>query len=236
MNNLQLKYHRDGYVIAHSEILRSQILALKSTFEEKFQRRFGNDLTINRNLIKRFADSIEIANLFASPELIAMIRSLGLISPVYCGPVVSHYTHSDVTGNSYGLPWHQDFPSMASSSNAIVVWVSVNLCNIHTHSLEVGSGLHAQGLLPGEQLNKGYILSDQNFADSNVLDIMIGDVLIFSPFLPHRTYVNPLSTDYKLSFSRRFDDLECPKWAERKFVNAFGVSVDRELYTNSLNS
>jgi hypothetical protein len=230
MDNLKLKFMRDGYVVGHSESLRNRVKVLRSNFEAKFQSRFGSDPSTNRNLIKRFADSIELASLFASSELLALVNAVGVVAPVYCGPVVSHYTHSDLTGKSYGLPWHQDFPSMASSSNAAIVWISVNDCSDRTHSIEVAPGRHAQGLLPGEQRENGYVLADQAFKDSRVLEVQGGDVLIFSPFLPHCTFVNAASDCYKLSFSRRFDDLECRHWNERKFVNAYRYSVDRTLY------
>ena len=44
------------------------------------------------------------------------------------------------------------------------------------------------------------------------------------------------SNAYKLSFSRRFDDLECPHWPEQKFANAYGVCIDRTMYTNKITS
>lgn len=134
MYNLQQQFQREGYVVKHCYAIQSRVNELKSTFEAKFQSRFCNDPLTNRNLIKRFAESIDLALLFASFELLELIREIGVMSPVYCGPVVSHYTHSDLTGNSYGLPWHQDFPSMASSSNAVIVWISVNICSNKTHS------------------------------------------------------------------------------------------------------
>ncbi len=156
---------------------------------------------------------------------------VGCRSPVFCGPVVSHYTHTDLTGNSYGLPWHQDYPSMASSSNSVIVWISVNDCSLQTHSIEVAPGQHTKGVLPGVQRDNGYILNDQVFANSQVLKIFVGDVLLFSPYLPHRTFMNPVSSEYKLSFSRRFDDLDCPFWPARRFANAYNICVDRNLYT-----
>jgi hypothetical protein len=230
LDTLKLKFQRDGYVVGHSETLRDRVKVLRSTFEAKFQGRFCSDPSTNRNLIKRFADSVELASLFASPELLALVNAVGVVAPVYCGPVVSHYTHSDLTGNSYGLPWHQDFPSMASSSNAAIAWISVNDCGAQTHSIEVAPGRHSQGLLPGEQKENGYLLTDQAFKNSRVLEIQGGDVLLFSPFLPHCTFVNSASAVYKLSFSRRFDDLECPHWPEQKFANAYSGCVDRTLY------
>lgn len=236
MSNLQSKFQSDGYVVAHSFALKEFVNELKFVFEAKFQSRFYSDLKTNRNLLKRFAESIELAQLFSSPELVELVFALGLNSPVYFGPVVSHYTSNDLTGNCFGLPWHQDFPSMGSSANSVVVWISVNDCNSMTHSIEVAPKQHSKGLLLGEQTDNGYVLNDQTFAGSVVLDIKAGDVLMFSPFLPHRTFVNPSSNAYKLSFSRRFDDLDCIHWPKRYFANAYVVSVDRKLYSNHLLS
>jgi hypothetical protein len=230
MSILKNQYLENGYAIAQLTEIHAQVALVKQLFERDFQSRFGLDPVTNRNLIKRLADSIELAALFSSPAMLNAVRSVGIHEPVYCGPVVSHYTHNDHTGNSYGLPWHQDYPSMASSSNSVIVWISVNDCNEKTHSLEVAPQRHGQGLLPGNQLDNGYVLLEQAFDDSRVLKINAGEILVFSPYLPHRTYVNPASKAYKLSFSRRFDDLHCPHWPERKFTNAYRVSVDRALY------
>lgn len=231
MSSLKDRYLENGYAIAQVPEIHAQVARLRQRFEQNFQGRFGDDPATNRNLLKRFADSIELATLFTSPALVDTVRAIGIQEPVYCGPVVSHYTHSDQTGNSYGLPWHQDYPSMASSANSVIVWISVNDCNVNTHSIEVAPKRHAHGLLPGNQLDNGFVLTEQAFDGSCVLEINAGDILVFSPYLPHRTYVNPASQAYKLSFSRRFDDLQCPYWPERKFANAYGVSVDRTLYT-----
>ena len=108
MNNYKLKFQHDGYLIYHSKSFKELILDLKSLFENEFQSRFGSDQLTNRNLIKRFADSIELASLFATSELSEILHTLGLRNPLYCGPVASHYTHTDMTWNSFGLPWHQD--------------------------------------------------------------------------------------------------------------------------------
>lgn len=230
MSDIQTRFVRDGYVIERQDDIRSKVSEINSIFGLKYCSRFSLDYEANRNLIKRFADSIELADLFATKQLIELVRHLGCATPVYCGPVVSHYTHTDVTGNSYGLPWHQDFPSMASSSRSVIVWISVNDCSLQTHSIEVVPGRHVNGLLQGSQRDNGYVLTQQVFENSCVLEIDAGDILIFSPYLPHRTFVNPSSADYKLSFSRRFDDLDDTEWSRNKFANAYGTVVNRNLY------
>lgn len=51
-----------------------------------------------------------------------------------------------------------------------------------------------------------------------------------SPWLVHKTFVNPQAYDYKLSLSARFDDLECESWSDRNFVSAYYTSVNREVW------
>jgi hypothetical protein len=235
MTDLQYFFQKNGFVVARSEKIRKLVTKLKLEFESSFQCLFGNDSKANRNLIRRFADSVLASRLFASSELIGLAQQIGLRYPIFCGPPVSHYTHYDHTGNSYGLPWHQDFPSMASSSNSIIVWVSINDCSSQTHSIEVAPELHRNGILPGVQSESGYILSEQAFPNSHILSIPAGDILLFSPFLPHRTFVNPNSKSYKLSLSRRFDDLSCKEWHKKGFDNAYRVTVDRSLYTKFMS-
>mgnify|MGYP000099976571 CR=1 FL=1 len=55
-----------------------------------------------------------------------------------------------------------------------------------------------------------------------------------SSFLPHKTFVNNESTISKVSLSRRIDDLSSTEWGERKFVNAYNNSIDRD-YNGAIN-
>ena len=52
---------------------------------------------------------------------------------------------------------------MASPNNAVVVWIAVNECNDKNTQHSGDNSKHVQGLLAGEQTDKGYILDDQVF-------------------------------------------------------------------------
>ncbi|MEA5527946.1 hypothetical protein [Nodularia spumigena] len=56
------------------------------------------------------------------------------------------------------------------------------------------------------------------------------ELVFMSPWLVHKTFVNPQAYDYKLSLSARFDDLECESWSDRNFVSAYYTSVNREVW------
>ena len=161
-----------------------------------------------------------------------MKNVLEIKHPVHTGPIVSHYTCNDQTGEGYGLEFHQDWPSMGTSSKSIICWINIKDTNSTTHGLSVipQSLTNTKYLLPGEQTDKGYIVKKEFCANAINLDIEAGCLVLMSPWLVHKTFVNPSSSDYKLSLSARFDDLECESWSDRNFVSAYYTSVNREIW------
>ncbi|BDW96807.1 hypothetical protein MACH10_24920 [Thalassospira tepidiphila] len=227
------QFECDGYLILRHSTLSSTILELSDVFTEVKKKFDSDDVVLNRNLIKRFADCPEVARIFSSPELEFFLKKYLYIEwPVFCGPIVSHYTSNNMTGNSFGLPFHQDYPSMGSSKNAVITWFALQDCSAETHSLSVIPGKHKQGVLSGEQGLTSYEpnLLERDLDRQSVLEISAGDVLIMSCYLPHKTYVNHQYLGEKLSLSRRFDDLNNQEWVSRRYENAYGTTVDRTLW------
>ncbi|MGB0935087.1 MAG: hypothetical protein ACPGXY_03370 [Alphaproteobacteria bacterium] len=84
----------------------------------------------------------------------------------------------------------------------------------------------------GSQQSGGYIIDADEIVKTvpNVPTIHQGEILLMSAFLPHRTYVNPDFDGWKLSLSRRIDDLNDDDWRRRGYRNAYGTVVDRQMY------
>ena len=172
-------YDKDGYSILRNKKLSVEIKNIKEEFKF-FHSKFDKDASKNRSS-----------------------GQFTLNSLIFCGPVVSHYTSNDKTGSSYGLPFHQDYPSMASSKNSCIIWFCLEDCSSKNHSIAVIPGLHKNGLLPGDQNDGGYVLNllDKDKEKEKILDIIAGDILIMSSFLPHKTYVNKMTKNFKLSLN-----------------------------------
>jgi ectoine hydroxylase-related dioxygenase (phytanoyl-CoA dioxygenase family) len=119
---------------------------------------------------------------------------------------------------------------MASSLNSIVAWVNIFPIQNEQHTLEIVPRSHTNGLHRGRQSEQGYILDQQIFEESIRLVVPTGSLLLFSPWLVHRTFVSPTSNKTKLAVSRRFDDLACSSWKKRGMQNAYQTTVDRNLY------
>jgi len=155
---------------------------------------------------------------------------LGIKEPVQTGPVVTHYTANDLTGGNYGLPYHQDWPSMGTSSKGVIAWTSITDTTTDTPGLTILPGSHLTGLWPGEQTDTGYILGEQEFDTALDIEVNAGKILLMSPYLVHKTRLAIGDAKWKLSLSCRFDDLACPMWDRRNYISAYRTVVDRSAY------
>ena len=230
-----------GYVIAACDVLEARIREIRSQFEARFLPRFGDDAARNRAIIKLLAEDLDVKRFFASVELEGVLKErLGLREPVQTGPIVTHYTAANATGNNYGLPYHQDWPSMGTSSRALIAWTSITDVGKVGPGLRIVPGSHAAGLWPGRQMDHGYVLEQQDIDGYMDVEIKAGQVLFMSPYLVHKTRVvdqpvdqpldQPDAQAWKLSLSCRFDDMGCEQWSRRNFVSAYRTAVDREAY------
>lgn len=227
----------DGLAILRVDSICGRIEEIRDQFSSFVLSRMSNDISFNRALIKHFVMLPEVRGVFCDRGLLSNITSLsGIETPVFLGPTVSHFTSNDITGSGFGLPMHQDFPSMASSASGLVVWFALSDCNADTHSIRFLRGSHRTGLLTGAQTHNGYVLSSeyQDHTDIRILNVRFGDVVIFSSFTPHATWVNPDFNGWKLSISQRMDDFFDKEWVNSGLPNAYENSVDRKLYMKRL--
>lgn len=223
-------FQRLGYEIVAMPESQKLIQAVRRKFETRVLEKFGEQPTRNRNLIKLLAEDIDVKRFFCSPEIVSALKDrIGISEAVQTGPIVTHYTASNTTGNNYGLPYHQDWPSMGTSANGVIAWTSITDIGKTGPGLRLVPGSHLLGLWPGEQTDTGYVLHQQEIESHLDVEIEAGHVLFMSPFLVHRTRTSP-SPDWKLSLSCRFDDFACEAWDRRNFVSAYKTAVDRQAY------
>ena len=234
---LTREFHEQGFTILSDPGLQAKARKLDRIFEENFQRRFSKNIHANRNLIKAFGRSPSAISLFNQEIIFNFCKWIKLEYPIFCGPLVTHYTSRDSTGNGYGLPYHQDYASMGGSLNSLVLWSNLkNITSSSEHSINVITGMHQKGLLPGKVTEEGYVLERQSFGEAEkTITLEAGDVLIMSAFTPHRTYFGSDNKTYKLSLSIRLDDLNSREWQNSQYRSAYSTSVDRSLYKSTLN-
>ena len=230
MSIVQGDLARLGYVVLASEPLQARMRAIKARFEQRFLTQFTTDAVRNRHIVKLLAEDIDVKRFFSSEELVDALRAhAGIVEAVQTGPVVTHYTASDLTGNNYGLPFHQDWPSMGTSTRGVIAWTSIGDIGRAGPGLRIVPGSQTRGLWPGKQTDAGYVLDDQDVAGALDVEVQAGQILLMSPFLVHKTKVSD-AAGWKLSLSCRFDDFSCETWNRRNFVSAYRTTVDRGVY------
>jgi len=234
---LKREFYQQGFTILSDPSLRAKARELDRIFEENFKNRFSENIIANRNLIKAFGRSPCAISLFNQEIIFEFCKQIKVQYPIFCGPLVTHYTSRDSTGNGYGLPFHQDYASMGGSLNSLVLWSNLKDINSSSeHSINVASGMHEEGLLPGTETQEGYVLERQKFGEAEkTITLKAGDILIMSAFTPHRTHFGNENKTYKLSLSIRLDDLNSSEWENSNYRSAYSTSVDRSLYKSVLN-
>ena len=228
------QFDKLGFVIISDDFIKKKIRKAKQLFMAEFMKKMSEDSPKrNRELIKRFVDHPTVSSAFNSEYFAKLLMDyFEFKTPVKCGPTVSHFTSNDKTGRGYGIPFHQDYPSMASSKGSLTCWLNLVDSNLNSHGIEIIPKLHKHGLLDGKQTDSGYILNESLLRDGSsvVPTISSGELLVMSSYLPHRTFVNKNFEGWKLSISQRFDDLNDVDWAMRGYENAYETKVNREMY------
>jgi ectoine hydroxylase-related dioxygenase (phytanoyl-CoA dioxygenase family) len=226
-------FEQDGFLIVAAHDSQAQMQAIRERFEARYLSKFRDDPTRNRNVIKLLAEDIAIKRFFCSADIVSVLHGqLKIAEPVQTGPIVTHYTASNTTGNNYGLPYHQDWPSMGTSTRGVIAWTSITDIGTSGPGLRIVPGSHRLGLWPGTQTDGGYVLEQQEIEGFRDMEIEAGHILFMSPFLVHRTRTSATS-HWKLSLSCRFDDFGCEEWDRRNFVSAYKTAVDRQAYLSN---
>ena len=219
-------FDRDGFVILRSQYLVDKVAEMRKKFNSEFLARFTDDLEVNKNLLRRFGNTVEVSNFLGEAQILAWVRALGLKNPVFSGPAITGYTSFDRTGRGWSTGWHQDWPGMATSLNSVVIWTNLVDSSPATHSLVVAPGMHNRGILPGNYSDDYGLLmtaTEEILANQSVLSIKAGEVLFMSAFLPHSTFVNPQAQgEWKMSLNRRMSDLDAEDWIKRGYIDARG--------------
>lgn len=134
-----------------------------------------------------------------------LVRELMLKSKLSCDLSKCSVRRQKPSG-VHKLPWHQDYAPMQLQPGCpgIVAWVPLDPIDGSRPSLEIA---------PSEEPLSHYC-DDRNFLVSDdaaertgsvtVSDLDPGDVVMFSPYEPHRTYCTPDMTSERLSLDLRF--------------------------------
>lgn len=203
VTQLKNELNENGYIIIKNFFSKEYINTLRNKAEEIFKiqfNKFGYSGNFTDNMTKLFQEEeeifincgkiiqsglIELYKLPVEDNLINLIKDLGLSFPNLCTRPVLFFNHPKLAKEEYyyKTPPHQDWLSMESSSDSIVLWVPLVDVNKENGSILIWPKTHKLGPLPYKSF--GGFASVEVSGDYIQPELEIGDIAIFSTFLIH---------------------------------------------------
>jgi hypothetical protein len=240
MNNYTPIEHikNDGYFIYRNFFDKDYVENLRKSAESIFKiqfDRFGYSGTFQENMIRLFDENqdifincgkiiqqglLELYKLPLENKLVDELKSLGLEFPVMCTRPVMFFNHPKLAKQItyYKTPPHQDWPSMESSLDSLVVWVPLVDVNKENGSLIIYPESHKNGILP--------FTTNNGFAEVKTdgiriqPDVNMGDIVIFSTLLVHESG-DIVNDSIRWSCHFRFTNMLDSDYINRGFPNPY---------------
>lgn len=232
------KLKEEGYIILRGFFDKEYIEALRKKAESVFQiqfERFGYSLGFKDNMIRLFTEHeeiftncgkiiqsglIELYKLPVEEKMINKIKDLGLEFPNLCTRPVLFFNHPKLAKEEvyYKTPPHQDWPSMLSSMDSLVVWVPLVDVGEHNGSVIIWPKSHKKGPLPF--VSRGGFANVEIEGQGIQTELGIGDIAIFSTLLVHSSG-DILDDSIRWSCHYRYTNMMEEDFIKRGFPNPY---------------
>ncbi|CAA6823262.1 MAG: Unknown protein [uncultured Thiotrichaceae bacterium] len=121
---------------------------------------------------------------------------------------------------NYLLPWHQDYPYVQDSPDALIYWMPLHDVNEENGCMMVAPGSHRAGIIPVKMDEVNNLqLADKTVVDSYPhirLPINEGDAIIFNSLLLHKSYPN-LTPHPRWTLQLRYGNFSHPYALEKRW-------------------
>jgi len=235
---LKSELNENGFIVLKNFFDKDRIENIRTKAESIFKLqfdKFGYNGTYKENMIQLFNERndifincgkiiqtglIELYKLAFDDLLLQQIKSLGLEFPNVCTRPVLFFNHPKLAKEEvyYKTPPHQDWSSMLSSSDSLVVWVPLVDVNKENGTLFIWPKTHKLGPLEYESIG-GFasVKTDNNFIQE---EFEIGDIVIFSTLLIHASG-DILDDSIRWSCHFRYTNMLDPDFIDRGFPNPY---------------
>lgn len=180
---------------------------------------------------------IELYQLAVNPELIDLLKNLGLEHPLMCTRPVLFFNHPTLAKaeHFYKTPLHQDWTSMLASDDSLVVWVPLMDIKFHHGPVVFYPGSHKFGPLTDRIVN-GFaeVDFDREKFPCVQKEMNMGDVAIFSTLLVHESGMIT-NNDIRWSCHFRYTNMVDPTFVANGFPHPYIYKSSQELIDKYLH-
>ena len=175
-----------------------------------------------------------LSQLCVSPQVMALVRDLGLLTPTIATRTVLHFMANSlaIEGGYLKTPPHQDFRSVQGSLNSIVLWTPLADVGPDDYPVVVADGSHRLGLLPSAEHAFGHQIEPASIEGLNFrpVELRRGDILVFSTLLVHATSETG-GERVRIAASFRFNDAAEASYVDRGLPIPYIYKADMALRT-----
>lgn len=221
-------YHDNGYVVLHDLFSIEEVNLIKTDILEQYSEYFkfsDKNFETGQFLIepyeknkeqwkycaKRMQNSIRNMNAASKPEVVQVLKKIGLKSPITW---VMPESRIDMPyDEQYRQPWHQDWRSGQGSLNSVTIWLPLHKVERKHGAIEIIEKSHIEGYKEVEVINEPlrYIMNPlpENIDKAVTIELDESECVIFSQLLVHRSGINNSNVPRMTSqfrYSDRTDD------------------------------
>jgi len=215
--------------------LQFDYLNLDSNFNENLKTLFKNHFQVFIDCGKQIQHLISLHKLSLDDKILTLINSLGIEKPNISTRPVLYFNHPDLAKEKsyHTVDAHQDWRSMQSSLDSLVIWVPLTNIDKSLGALQIIPKSHLFGLKTNEVVN-GFGMVDTDIYDDEFIDVEVkqGDILVFSSFLIHRSGNNS-SGQPRWSCHFRYNNLKESTFIKRGFPHNYIYKPESELITKN---
>ncbi len=249
IDELKAQLHSDGVIILPEFFKPALVERLQEQAKAIFQIQFdhhgikGDYLSCMKQLFEQDLDAfincgkliqtglIELYQIAVHPDLIQLMRDLGLEFPNMCTRPMLFFNHPALAKQThfYQTPLHQDWVSMLASDDSVVVWLPLMDLALEHGPVVFYPGTHKLGPLT-DQIENGFATVDFDRSAHPRLQVPLkrGDIVVFSTLLVHES--GQITNDeIRWSCHFRYTNMKDPQFVENGFPHPYIHKPSQEL-------
>jgi len=180
---------------------------------------------------------IELYQLAVNPQIVQLMKDLGLAHPLMCTRPVLFFNHPSLAKSEhfYKTPLHQDWTSMLASDDSLVVWLPLMDIEIEHGPVIFYPGSHKLGPLT-DRLENGFaeVEFDRTSYPRVQKAMKLGDIAVFSTLLVHESGVIT-NDEIRWSCHFRYTNMEDPTFIANGFPHPYIYKPSQELIDKYLH-
>ena len=196
-----------------------------------------HDLSAYFSCVKAAETFYSMYELMVSPEIQQICELAGfhtISMPIRPAFHIVDSVISDLISTQKGfheLPQHQDWSALQSSIDTLVFWIPTRDINENIPGVELAPKSHLLGHLPTKSHLFGHTVADSfQIPDDHFIkpSLQLGDVLVFSSFLVHRSELSlpyQTNTSSRIAFSFRASNMADSDFASRKYHRSYNTTI-----------